>query len=56
MLVLTIKVGEHVIIDDRITIRNVGGSNVRLGFDMDRKLSVVRSDAKNKTPKEDNDD
>lgn len=56
MLVLTVKVGEHVTIDDRIVIHNVGGANVRLGFDMDPKLSVVRSDAKVKSKKEDNDD
>ena len=56
MLVLTVKVGEHVTIDDRIIIRNVGGSNVRLGFEMEEKLSVVRSNAKNKWKKEDKDD
>ena len=46
MLILTRKVGESLIIDDRVTVTVMGvkGSQVRLGVDAPKEIKVYREE------------
>lgn len=54
MLILTRRVGEAVIIDNRIEIRVLGikGSQVRLGIEAPKDVSVHRSEIHERIQKE----
>jgi carbon storage regulator len=54
MLVLSRKVGEQVLIGDNImvTVTEIRGGKVRLGFEAPDDVQICRPDAVNKTPRE----
>ncbi len=54
MLILTRRVGEAVHIGNNITLRLLGmkGGQVRIGFDVPKEVSIIRTELLNKPKKE----
>ena len=58
MLILTRRIGETIMIDDdliKVTVLGVSGSQVRIGIDAPKEVSVHRSEVYDRIQKENKD-